>query len=803
MIWYNIKIALRNIAKRKLYSFVNISGLAIGLASFIIVSLYIIDEVSYDRYHSKSNRIYRVVNVYDFNGVGEESSSCPYPVAPHLAMEYPNYIESVVRFFNDWSSPYFVEYENKGFRESRLFFVDSTVFDVFDIDFITGNPKNALNEPGKAIITESTAKRYFENENPMGKTLRVEQSFDVIVAGVIKDTPLQSHFHFDMLLSMGTIKNFFGNSEPRTWVWNPFWTYIVLKEGVDANDLEDQFPQFVEKYFYDAEKDNISMHLQPLTDIHLKSSLDYEIEANGEITYIRILSIIGFFLLIIASINFMNLATAIAGKRAREIGLKKVVGSYRGQLISQFITESVVLSIIGLLIALALVEIIIPYFNEFTGKSITSNYFLEPVKLSVLLGVALITGLISGIYPAFYLSSFKPVVVLRGDFDRGDKGVRARKILVVLQFTISIALIIATVISFQQIRYLQKKDLGFTHENIIFLPVMQTPIAYQYETFKAEMLKSPGVYSVTATDYIVGTEHNTHEFRPEGFPSDQWQFYPAMVVRDDFIKTFDIEIVAGRGFYNDGKLKASDAVIINESMVRYLNWGSNNEAIGKSFRSNLGREKVVGVFKDFHANSLHAEVTPLVIYMMDQEQAANFFTEYIAVRYYPGKEKEVIAHASKVWYKISHDRPFDYYIHSDKIAELYSEENLVGNLSAILAFLIVFIATLGLYGLASYMVDQRTKEIGIRRVLGAEFIHIVTLLSKEFNWMLIIANVIAWPIAYFLMRYWLQNFAYRVHIQLAVFVFAGIVAFIIAFSISTLKAIGSFRNKPADTLKYE
>lgn len=803
MFLYNVKVAFRNISKRKLYSVINIVGLAIGLASFIVISLYIFDELSYDRYHTKADRIYRVINVYDFKGVGEESSSCPYPVAPHLLMDYPGYIENAVRLFNNWSTPYFVEYGNKSFREKHLFFVDSTFFDVFDVHFTRGNPEKALNRSSTAVITESAAKRYFGDEDPIGRSIRVEENINVVVTGIIEDTPQQSHFTYDILISMSTIKKLFGGGEPKTWVWNPFWTYIVLKEDVTPDEVEKLFPGFIQKYFYDAEKTNLSLYLQPLEDIHLRSSLDYEIQPNGKIVYIRILSLIGLFLLIIASINFMNLATAIAGRRAREIGMKKVVGAYRHQLVSQFITESVVLSIIGLLIALALVEIIIPYFNDFTGKHITSNYFLEPAKLVILLTVALITGLISGIYPAFYLSSFRPIVVLRGELDHGLKGVRARKILVVAQFVISIALIIITIISFQQIRFFQNKDLGFTTDNIVYLPVIQTPLAYKYDSFKQELLRSPDIKSVTSTDYVVGVEHNTHEFRPEGFPSDQWQFYPALVVQDDFIETFDIEVVAGRGFYSDSKMDRGHAVLINEAMVKHLNWGSNQEALGKSFRSNLGREKVIGVVKDFHVNSLHSEVTPMAVFMMENDEAAVYFTNYIAIRHMPGALKNVIEYAGDIWDKMSPERPFEYLIHKEEIEELYEEEIILGRLSAVLTILIVLIASLGLYGLASYMVDQRTKELSIRRVVGAGMFDIAILLSKEFNWMLLIANIIAWPVSFLLMHYWLQNFAYRISINVTVFIVAAFLAFIIAMGITMMKTISLFQTKAVDSIKYE
>ncbi len=803
MLKYNTKIAFRNLVNRKRYTLINVLGLAIGLASFIVIALYIIDELGYDLHHSKSERIFRIVNVYDFEGVGEESSSSPFPVGPTLLMEYPHLIETSVRFFNNWSSSYFVEYGEKRFNERKLFFVDSTVFDVFDIPFIAGTPASALNRPGTVVITESTSRRYFGDEDPIGKKLEVEEHFNVIVTGVIRDPVPQSHFTYELLVSMETVKTLLYGYEPKTWVWNPCWTYIVLKDGVDAEDINKLFDQFIYKYFYDAEKDNITLTLQPLPDIHLRSSLDYEIEPNGNIMYIRILSVIAIFMLIIATINFVNLSTATAGRRAREIGMKKVVGATRRQLAVQFITESVVVSILGLLIALALVEFIIPYFNDFTGKNISSSYYLEPVKMFLLLAIAFATGILSGIYPAFYLSSFKPIAALKGELVQSRGGVKARKILVVTQFSISIILIVTTIVTFQQVQFFQNKDLRFTKENIIILPIQHTPVVQHYDAFKSELLMSPEILYVTSLDYIVGVEHNTHEFRPEGFPEDQWQFYPALMVRDDFLETFDIEVVAGRGFEKESKTDPSEAVMINEAMVKFLGWKSNENAIGKRFHSFSGKENVIGVFKDFHVNSLHAGITPMVLNIPQNRKNLEHYSVYLAIRHMPGQFNNALTLVQKAWGKFAPQRPFEYKIHAEELARMYREEYILSRLAAIFTFLIIFIASLGLYGLVSYLIDQRTKEIGIRMVLGASLFRIIKLLSREFSLLILIANIIAWPVAFLLMYYWLQNFEFQVPIRLIVFVIAGLMSYSIAMTITALKVMSSFRMKPSETLNHE
>lgn len=801
MFRYYLIGAFRNMAKRRLYTTVNILGLAIGLTSFILIALYVIDEESYDKHHRNADRIYRLINKYDFQGVGEESSSSPAPVAFHLLMEYPDKIETVVRFFNNWSSPYFMTYGEKEFKEYRYFFTDSTVFKVFDIPFILGNPEQALRAPGSVVITESTAKRYFGSEDAMGKSLKVENSFSITVTGIIKDPVPQSHFTYDMLISMSSL--WWGGKEPQTWVWNPFWTYILLKEDTDPAQLNDQLPGFVKKYFYDAEKENIFLYLQPLTDIHLKSDLDYEIETNGNITYIRILGAIAAFLLIIAFINYVNLSTAMAAKRSKEIGIKKVFGSYRKQLILQFITESVVISIIGLVIALAMVEFLLPYFNNFTGKNVTSNYFLDPNKLSLLLLITIFTGIIAGIYPAFYLSSFQPVRVLRGDFERGRAGLNARKILVIAQFTISIALIIGTIFTYWQLAYLTRTDLGFTKKDIVYIPVVYNPINRHFDAFKAKLLSSPGIVSVTSSDYIIGTDYNTHEFRPEGFPADQWQFYPALIIDDDFIETFDIKVLAGRAYSKESQRDAEDGVLINEAMVKHLNWNSNEDALGKDFRTYLGREKVIGVFKNFYASSLHSTPTPLVLSMDKKAYGNPDYRKYIVVRYKPGEMQEAMTYTEKVWKEFVPDRPFEYLNLEKELADLYHEELIMSKLSAIFTILVIFIAGLGLYGMASYLADQRTREIGLRRVMGASRYHIMELLMKELNYLILAAIVIALPVAYLLVHNWLENFAVRVPLDWMVFVVAGLFALLISTMVSTYKALSAYSVNPLDILKYE
>ncbi|MBE9481223.1 MAG: FtsX-like permease family protein, partial [Bacteroidetes bacterium] len=626
--------------------------------------------------------------------------------------------------------------------------------------------------------------------------------FDLKVTGVIKDVPAQSHFNFDFIASMSSVGRIYGGSLPQTWVWNPCWTYLLLEDGA-APVLEKKFPDFINKYFNDAEKKNISLYLQPLTDIHLKSRLDYELEPNNNISYIYILSAIAAFLLIIASINFMNLATATSAARAKEIGVKKVVGVYRSQLIFQFISESIILSFISLIIALILVELLLPAFNTFTNKDIVLSILLQPKYLLALIILVLFTGAFSGIYPAFYLSAFKPVSVLKGSLRRENKSTLPRKILVVVQFIISITLFIGTLTVFNQLKFLRNADLGFNKEQVIIIPVNHTPIARSYKSVKNELLLNTDIISITAVDDIFGVAHNTHEFRPEGFPQDKLQFYPALVVRFDFVKTFDIKILAGRDYNEDNKTDPEKGMLINEAMVKHLGWGSNEEALGKKFRSLQGEERVIGVTNNFNTTSLHEQAGPFVLNIKENPREVMWFLKFMAIRIAPDNHKKTIDFIETKWKEFAPNRPFEYSFLDQELNKLYKDEDNLGKLSLIFSLLIIFIASLGLFGLTSFMAEQRTKEIGIRRVLGAKVTDIITLLSKEFLKLIVIAILIAWPIAFLLIDDWLSHFAYRTAINWFVFILAGLFALIIALLITAYKAYVTSQTNPVDTLKYE
>ena len=803
MLIHFFRTAIRYLIKRKTYSLINVIGLAIGIASFILIMLYVLDELGYDRYHEHADDIYRIAQIYDFEGVGENSASLPFPLAFTLKNDFPGLVENICRIYNFQAPRSLIEYGEMKFNERRFFFADSTFFEIFNHQFIQGDPATALDEINSVVITESMARKYFGDEDPMGMILKFEEVAPLKVSGVIADVPTQSHFIFDFMGSMASVKGVYGGRLPKTWVWNPCWTYMILAKGAKPEMLEEKFPAFIEKYFYDAEKDHVTLYLQALTDIHLESRIDYEIEQNSNSSYIFILSSIAVFLLLIAAINFMNLSTATSGNRAREIGIKKAIGVSKHRLITQFLGESLILTYISLLLAIIVVELTIPAFNTFTGKDFELAILLQPEYVISLLILGLIVGIFSGIYPAFYLSSFNPLNVLNGAHGLSRNSGLARKILVVIQFIISINLIIGTMVIFNQLNYLKDAKLGFNKDNIMVVPVNRTPIVRSYDAFSKELMQDSRIFNVTAMDDIFGAAHNTHEFRPEGLPEDQWQFYPAMVVMWNFVETFDIKVVAGRDYSETNKSDPAKGILINEAMVRHMGWESNEAAIGKKFKSLSGEERVMGVINDFHATSLHEASGPFVLNMKENPGEIAWFLKYVAIKYQAGKEQEVISYVNKVWMNYAPSRPFEYTFLDQELKKLYADEDNLSFLSLVFTLLILIIAGLGIFGLVSFMAEKRTKEIGIRKVLGAGTMHIVKLLSIEFFWLICIASVVAWAVSWLVISDWLNHFAYSTSLNWVMFLCAAMIAMAIALTITTIKAWFASKTDPVDTLQYE
>jgi putative ABC transport system permease protein len=793
----------RSFVKRKVYTIINLLGLAIGITSFILIMLYVYDELGYDRHYKNADRIARVCMIYDFGGVGENSASMPFPVAYTLKSEYPDMAEEVVRIFNFQSDRSLIEYEGRKFNESQFYFADSTFFKIFEQEFISGDPNTALNEPNSVVITESTAGKYFPGEDPMGKILKYEAFLPLKVTGVIKDVTSQTHFRFDFIASMSSVRVAFRGNLPKTWVWNPCWTYILLTKGVTPDQLAANFPAFIKNFYYDAERESIVMYLQKLTDIHLRSRIDYEIHPNSNFAYIIVLSVIAIFLILIASINFMNLSTATAGSRAREIGIRKVTGADRFKLIVQFIGESLVLTLLAFLVSLLLIEITLPGFNDFTGKHLSFETLLNPISLLKLTGLWLLLGILSGAYPALYLSSFKPISILRGSPVNATRSGFARKILVVFQFTISIGLIVGTIMIFRQVSYLRNADLGFKPDNIIMMRINQSKVSRDFETFRNELMKNPDIVDATALDDIIGESHNTHEFWFEGMKEKEWRFFPALVVHYNFIETFGIELVAGRDYNRENKTDPEKALLVNEALVKHMGW-TNEEALGKKFHSLSGDENIVGIFRNFQPTSFYEPAGPFILNMKERPGEINFFTKYAAIRTNGYHNKEVIDYLETKWGEFEKDKPFDYFMLKDELIRMYADEKNLGSLAMAFTLLILFVAAMGLFGLASFMAEKRTKEIGIRKVMGASVLNILLLLQREFTWLILIAMVIAWPVSYLLVdSLFLQQFTIRVPFNFWIFILSGLFALVISLLIISYRALKASMINPVETLKYE
>jgi putative ABC transport system permease protein len=518
---------------------------------------------------------------------------------------------------------------------------------------------------------------------------------------------------------------------------------------------------------------------------------------------VRILSTIAIFLLIIATINFMNLSTATSGSRTTEIGMKKVIGAEKWQLVIQFLGEALIISFLALVLAILMVEIGLPYFNVLANKQLDLYLFLDPFWFVILILIGIVTGLLSGLYPAFYLSSFQPLRVLKGHFRGSFRSGMARKVLVVIQFTISIGLIISTLTAFDQLHFLRNANLGFNKDAVVFVQVTRNPIIQRFESFKNELLANPDIKAVTSVDDIFGVAHNTHEFRPEGVPEDEWQFYPALVVDHDFVKTFDIQIVAGRDYDRNNKTDAANAMLINEAMVKYMGWGSNENALGKKFKSLGGEERVIGVFKDFNATSLHTAASPFVLNIKEDDRARFFFLKFVAIRIAGNDDKKTLAFIEKTFNQFAPGRPFEYSFLSDELNKQYIEETRLSRFSLGLTILIIFVAGLGLFGLVSYMIAQRNREICIRLTVGAGIKDMFVLFAKEYLWLIVLSNLIAWPVSWIILHRWLENFAYHINLNIGYFVIAALVSVMMTLCIILWRTISAIRSNPLKALRWE
>lgn len=795
-----LKVAFRNIKRQKGYAFINISGLAIGMAACFMILLWVHDELNFDAYHENADRIYRLT--IDANlGRHMRAPVSPTPAGPAIVQEFPEVLQ-FARITRPNRSPVIVG--EKEYFEENVAFADDSIFDVFSFPFLKGDPKTALATAYSAVITEETAKKYFGDDDPIGKMIKFESDREYAIMGVVKDVPPNSHFTFNILRSMET-----QNTENRQLMENWFaisqYTYVLLEESADAEALEEKFPAFIDKNMGTILKSygaSLVLHIQPLKRIHLHSDFPGDIEAQGDIMYVYLFSGIALFVLIIACINFVNLSTARSATRAKEVGMRKALGAVRQKLMGQFLGESVLYSLLSLLLSIGLILVAMPWFNAIVGRSLNLNILQVPWLVPGFISLALLVGIIAGSYPAFFLSSFHPVRVLKGRLKTGTKNIFFRRLLVISQFAISIALIIGTIMVYKQIVYMKSTDLGFDKEHVVVLPGLPDIMPDSYQTLKDEFKNIPGVINIGASSMVPGRGLTKSLFQPEGFAQDQSQPMDYWSIDPGCLPTLGIKIKAGRNFSEDLSTDQTESALINETAAEKFGW---SDPLGKQFilspdqtdQEGEARINVIGVVKDYHSTSLREKIEPMILFY-DPTQYTTF-----AIRVAPSNIQRTLSLMRNKWKKILPQKPFDYFFLDESFDSQYRAEERMGNLILRFSVLAVFIGCLGLFGMASYTTEQRTKEIGIRKVLGASTSVIVRVLSKEYIFLVAIGNLIAWPTAYLLMKSWLDNFAYRTSLSIWVFLAAAMLSLTVALLTVSFQSVKAALANPATSLRYE
>ncbi len=797
------KSAWRNIRKNKLFSFINIIGLSLGIATSFIIMLYVEDELSYDRFNKNADDIVRVVFHANISG-GAISESCVMPpVAQTMKKDFPE-VKDATRLM-DYGTPKIL-YKDKNYNGDRLAYVDPNFFNIFSLSIIEGNHNDPLTQPNSIVLTESTAKKYFGNESAIGKALQiVNDSTNYTITAVIKNIPSNSHFHFGLFASMKSRKDALSDS----WLTSSYYTYLLLNRGTDRKTIESMMPAMVVKYMgpqmqqkmglsleeFTTKGNTLGLALQPLTSIHLYSHTTNELEPGGNASYVYIFAAIALFMLIVACINFINLSTAGASKRAKEVGIRKVAGSGKFQLISQFLFESIFITFFALSVALVLVELSLPAFNAISGR----NLVMDQNPFLALIGLGLIVGIIAGIYPAFYLSSFKPILVLKGKLTGSYKSFGLRSSLVVFQFFIAVVLIIGTIVVYQQMKYLQNKDLGYNKEQLVTIPNSYA-LGKNEQVFKQQMLQDPRIVNATASWYKpAGPSYFNNAI---AYPKGNDKLVVNGVdyhVDEQYIPTMGMKVIGGRNFSKDFATD-SLAIILNESAAKSLGW-NNSTALGKivirqnSSRGNNVAFHVIGVVKNFNFKSLHEAIGPL--YMTLMPEGGLIFR--IKTTDIPG----LLTTMKKDWDNYNTGEPFTYSFMDDLFNKAYTTEQKTGIILNIFSILVILVACLGLFGLVTYTAEQRTKEIGIRKVLGASITQVTGMLSKDFLKLVLIASLIAFPVAWWAMNTWLQSFAYRINISWWVFVIAGSAAILIALLTISFQSIKAALANPVKSLRTE
>lgn len=811
MIRIFFKIAWRNLVRNKTYSLINTIGLASGLACFILIAMYVADELSFDRHHKNAERIYRINSSIKMGGSELNLAVTSDPMGATLKKDYPQ-IEEFTRLYSS-SGSRLIKKGTEYIDESAVSFADSTFFDVFTFKAIEGELKTALNEPNTVVISETAAKKYFGTTNALGRSLDVNQNGSTLfkVTGVIEDMPRTSHFRYDFLFSMDNVDYGFNN-----YLSHNFHTYLLLKPGVDGKEIENKFPEYTDKYVLPQAKtimqinsidefekagNRLTYSLTPMLKIHLYSDLFPELGVNGNIQYVYIFSAVAIFILVLACINFINLATARSMKRAREVGVRKVLGTTRSNLIRQFLSESTLTVMISFLLAVIIAWLVIPYFNDLSSKNMSISMLFEPGMIMMLVLLPIIVSLLAGTYPAFFLSKFKPTEVLKGKLSSGGTKNTLRSGLVVFQFATSIILIIATITVFHQLDYIQNRKIGFNKDQV--LVVDNTGYLGQRATsFKNEVKKLPGVVDGTFSGFlpVSASSRNDNTYSKEAVLTSGNTFnMQTWSIDHDYIGTMGMEIVKGRNFSRSFSTD-STAIVINETTASLLGF---DDPLGKKIYTleDVATNKmvgytIVGVVKNFNFESMRQKIGPLCFVLREAPWSTSF-------RVTPDRARDIVMQVEKKWKDMATGMPFSYHFLDDSFNNMYQAEQRVGKVAMVFAILAILIACLGLFGLATFMAEQRTKEIGVRKVLGASVRNIIVMLSTDFLKLVLISSLIAIPLAWWSMNTWLQDFAYRIDLGWWIFVAATVVAAIIAIFTISFQAIKAALMNPVKSLRTE
>ncbi|MCP4728164.1 MAG: FtsX-like permease family protein [bacterium] len=790
-----LKIALRNLARYKGYSLINITGLAVGIACSVLVILYVFHELSYDNYHEKADRTYRIAIDAWIGDIKADQFFTPAILSKTLLEEYPE-VETATKISSLFNN--IITCDEKSFKERNIFAADERFFDVFDFPLIKGDRKTVLNDPGNVILSETAAEIYFDDEDPIGKSIVLGyygEDIALTVRGVAEDVPENSHFHFDFLISLST----FPWSRETNWFMNDYATYIVLQENYSVEEFEKKLKDICDNRAFEGRSNKWRWFLQPLPAIHLHSDLQFEFEPTGGAVYVYMFTVISILILVIACINFINLTTARSANRAKEVGIRKVVGSRRIQLIKQFIGESVILSFLALILAVILIKITLPFFRDFTGRNIEFSLFSDWNFLFALIVTALMIGLIAGIYPALYLSGFKPLSVLQGAALKraGKRFSFFRDGMVVFQFAVSVFLIISTIVVYNQMEYVQNKKLGFEKEQIVVVHNASL-LGSDIDSFKEKLLQYSRISNVSYSHTLPGKHFNNLGVSMQGVGNTTlnlgWCDH-------DFLETLGMEMLDGR-FFSKEFVSDTAAIVLNEQALSDFNL---QDPLGKSLMISYGRSeyKIVGVIKDFHFQSLHQPVNRAGLILLDKHK--NFYkkAEFVSVKINTEDIPGTLSYLERSWDSFSPTLPVEYSFFDDDYSSLYKSEMQTGNIAAVFSILAVLISCLGLFGMIAYIAEQRTKEIGIRKTLGASVNSITQLLSKEYILLVIMANVISWPIGYIFMNRWLEQFAYHIDLSVAIFLLSGVLSVLIAILTVGYQTVKAAVANPVDSLKYE